>query len=86
VLSIADENWGPSLSLFPNPANDHIHIAASQRIMGYQIFDLSGKLISYKNHINATEHLIELDSISKGIYLIKVDNENRTVTKKLIIN
>jgi len=72
--------------LFPNPADDHITIVSEQPINSYQIFDLSGKLISKSININAHQHLIRLNALSQGIYLIKIDNENGSLTKKLIIN
>lgn len=49
-----------------------------------QIFDLSGKLMWKFNSVKNNQK-IELESIPKGIYFIKILSEDSTEYKKLII-
>jgi len=52
-----------------------------------KIYDIRGRLIS--SHFlesNQTEHIIDVSSVSSGVYVIKLNNQNQTKTTKLVIN
>ncbi len=71
-------------SIFPNPANNSITINSSTYpITNIEIYDMSGKLLFTEENITAESKTINISSLSKGVYLLKINNE---ITKKLVIN
>jgi hypothetical protein len=70
------------ISIYPNPVDDVINIQTNFENLTYELFDLSGKLIlvSNKNQIN-------VENLSKGIYLLKANNADSSQfnTLKVII-
>jgi hypothetical protein len=73
-----------SISVFPNPTNDLLNIATSstQKITA-QLFDINGKLhIEQVFDANAT---MSLKSLSKGIYVLKLNNNTQHFTRKIVV-
>lgn len=70
------------LRIFPNPANDVVTISTnSSAVKSVQIFDISGKQV-----INVdTDSTINVSTLSKGIYVVKIVEEGKTSTSKLVI-
>lgn len=50
------------------------------------LFDISGKNIFNQSQNAAKFNPVDLNSFSKGVYLVKVTSEDKTATKKIIIN
>ena len=76
----------PDFKISPNPNNGEFEINLSyiRENTSIEILDLNGKLV-YQTRLNNKSHSININSISRGIYLISlIDNGNRK-TKKLII-
>ena len=77
------------LKIYPNPANEILNIELSNIIEGsatIEIYDLNGKLCYYKV-INTSQKLqsIDIRSILKGIYNIRITTNNKTENQKLVI-
>jgi len=77
------------LKIYPNPANEILNIELSNIIEGsatIEIYDLNGKLCYYKV-INTSQKLqsIDIRSILKGIYNIRITTTNKTENQKLVI-
>lgn len=64
----------PSLSFYPNPTLDFLNLDLKPEDLGktIQILSLNGSLI-FEKEINETKEIINLDGISTGFYLLKVD-------------
>jgi hypothetical protein len=78
-------------NLYPNPSNGNITLTfdtiASDEVQ-LQLFDLTGRLVQKLTYTNVSARFaknISFDSASNGLYLLKVSNGNRQVTRKLII-
>ena len=67
-------------SVYPNPTSEIIHIDSEVIINKVELFDLLGKQVISTNEI--TE--INLNKLSKGIYILKVFSEIGIVTKKVL--
>ncbi|MBP6455557.1 MAG: T9SS type A sorting domain-containing protein [Chitinophagaceae bacterium] len=77
------ENYQNTLfNIFPNPTNNVIVIDINEPFADFSIFDLSGKLI-LKNQIYNKEE-INLLSLVKGIYIVKIQTSKYSNTLKLI--
>ena len=72
------------LSLYPNPVtNGRVYIATKNDTeKEIQIFDVLGKKVFY-TQLNSRE--LNLTSLSPGVYIIKIREEESTATRKLII-
>ena len=72
------------LSLYPNPVtNGRVYIATKNDTeKEIQIFDVLGKKVFY-TQLNSRE--LNLTSLSPGVYIIKIREEESSATRKLII-
>lgn len=78
-----------SLQLFPNPANDQLNIQLPSRFSGkkatVQISDYLGRDVLTTEKQKAAGNLtLDISSLSKGVYLVKVTSENQVLTTKLV--
>ncbi len=73
------------ISIFPNPNNGNFTIQFdSNTENSIEIYSILGKKILEKSGIKT--NTIEISNLEKGIYFIKVNNQNNTKTKKVIVN
>jgi hypothetical protein len=70
------------VSLFPNPAGNHIQVQANQLIERISITDISGKTIC-TDHDNSHQVLLDISFLRNGMYLIQIITKTGTSTKKL---
>ncbi len=91
--SVNDINDAIKLNISPNPTNGTSNLTftnISKSTININLYDLNGKLI--KNVTNgsysAGEHNLELNSaeLAKGIYFIKVQQNEQSYTTKWIVN
>ncbi len=83
TLSV-DDNWVQSLSIYPNPAKDIINI----KLNNYQntsatLYDISGRLM-FEKKLNSDISSIDVSNLNNGMYLLKINAENKTITKRVI--
>lgn len=78
-----DLNYLNKIKIFPNPAIDRIIIDCAERqVVEMQVFNLIGECIMQKVLRNVTNN-IDISSLSKGIYLIKLSGANWTVNRQM---
>jgi hypothetical protein len=77
--------------LFPNPSNGTFNLSFTTKDknnVSVQLFDLSGKLIDSRNYNNTSaifSRNISLNVKSGSLYLLKIANNNKYTTRKIII-
>lgn len=63
------------LSVFPNPATDHIVIQCKDKCPGaFSIYDYTGRLIQVAKHTPLSETTLDLSTYTNGIYIIRSEN------------
>ena len=72
-----------SLNIFPNPNNGNLNIALNGADFFVSIFDVNGKEIILKECSDFCN--FNLNNVSKGIYLLKLESEKMNLIKKIII-
>jgi len=84
TLSI-DEKNSLAFDIFPNPISNQLNIKLPNEISdgSVEIFDFSGKSV-FKSKVNRFENVLNLNSLSSGMYIIKLTTEDRIGIKKLI--
>ena len=73
-LSITEVNSSINkLSIFPNPANNHINLSFSNEVaeLYVEVMSLEGKVIKQATFSDIKSTKIDLSTISSGIYIIK---------------
>ncbi|MFP4288194.1 MAG: S8 family serine peptidase [Bacteroidales bacterium] len=84
ITSVDEQNKTlPEVRIFPNPANEFLHIATSEPNSRIQILDLKGKVISMQE-ITSLQGSLDVRDFKPGVYLIRVYSENQFTTKKWI--
>ncbi len=93
ILITGEENVGiaPALleadvSIYPNPASDHLIVEQLSGSSAIKIFTLDGRLV-YNNPLENNYLKIDVNGWSKGMYLIEISDRSSgsTVTKKVSI-
>jgi len=80
------ENYSSLFELYPNPSDFNTNLKFKE-IGDYNIIilDLTGKKVHELNLEQVSEHNLDISSYKKGVYFVKVSNQNNLVsTKKLI--
>lgn len=82
LLSVKENNIS-GLNVYPNPANDFLHITTTANAMKtVAIYDLVGKQVL---NTTTSNEVINVSSLNAGIYLVKITEEGKTATRKLVI-
>lgn len=77
-----------NIMLFPNPATDRLTIDLGNNeletdVQNIAVYNMNSKLILKTNKFKSN---IDIKSLSKGTYFVKIQFSNSVVTKKLIVN
>ena len=77
------------IKIFPNPSNGLLNIAIAKYNgkLNIELFDINGRKV-YSQNMNdfSSEKIINLESLQSGIYLLKLEGENLSYTRKIILN
>jgi hypothetical protein len=82
-LSI-DDVFASKVSIYPNPAQEFVTISSSVEINKAEVYNLLGKRVI--NSSKLSNNNLDISSLSKGVYMLKLTSENALATKKIIKN
>jgi uncharacterized protein (DUF1501 family) len=87
ILSTNDFTVSNDIVVYPNPTVETINVNSTNNpIYVVSVFSIDGKFItSYKNPITTDNFTINVQSLATGIYTLKVDTNNGSFTKKIIV-
>jgi len=86
TATLSTENFDiekSTITLYPNPSADKFTVFAPEKST-ILVISPQGKIIS-EQKTNAESTEINLANHSSGLYLIKITNENKSITKKVIL-
>jgi hypothetical protein len=83
ALSV-DSEMIKNIYIYPNPAKNKLYIQTDAQIVNYKLFSVTGKLI-LNGKIKQAFQSIDISKLNKGIYFIKLEINNKHLTKKVII-
>ncbi len=77
-----------SVSVFPNPAKDHINISSTinNGINAVTLTDINGRDVKQESFESAADAVIDITDVATGIYMMKIDTETTSIVKKIIKN
>jgi hypothetical protein len=83
-LSTSGFNAIDGLTMYPNPlkGNTLFLTSSANANMSVQIFDVLGKEVLKSNVINNT---VNVAGLNAGVYIVKITEEGKTATRKLVI-
>lgn len=67
------------IEIYPNPATNYVRINTKDNVKNVQFFDVNGRLVLRSNQAE-----INLNSLTKGVYMIVVETTQDTFRQKLI--
>lgn len=73
-----------AFNVYPNPGQDRIYFSFDKRIVQVQLFDMQGKLLKTKPVFDAKENYLQVDSLQRGVYMLKVTMSNGTVIERKV--
>lgn len=73
-----------SINIYPNPTRDFFIIAGlnNAEVHSIRIYNLSGKLVKSINGL--TNNFVDIKSLNKGLYFVKLTTKTGVITRKLI--
>ncbi len=75
-----------NLKVYPNPSNGILNIESADNAV-VQLFDLSGKQVMMNVRVIANErHLINIQDLANGIYMMKISTDKTVATQKIVVN
>ena len=94
ISSVEEEKPAAAIdmAIYPNPASDQVSIIVNPQTEGVYtltMYDILGQELVSRNHdFNKGINQISLpvNSIRNGYYFIKINNQNHSISKKLIVN
>jgi hypothetical protein len=78
--SLNDVAANANISLYPNPASETINITCGEKINSIEVVDLLGKVVYQGNKTT-----INVSTFARGNYFVRVQTDNGTITKKVIV-
>ncbi|GAA4163224.1 hypothetical protein GCM10022217_31940 [Chryseobacterium ginsenosidimutans] len=69
------------IKISPNPASTYIKIdSADQKLISWELFDISGK-----NVLKGNSPLVNVQNLPRATYILKINTENKQISKKIIV-
>jgi hypothetical protein len=69
--------------IYPNPAESYICLTAGFEIRTVSLYDVYGRLIKTEK-VNSESGLIDVSSLGRGLYIMKIETPSGTLTRKII--
>lgn len=81
--SVSTEPVTQEVTLYPNPAYDHVNVSGVAEFENYFVLDILGKIIESGN---ISDSILKLNTSGlKGTYFVVLKNNSEVVTKKVLI-
>ncbi len=72
-----------SIDIYPNPVNNRIYISSNTSIDKVLVYNIFGQTM-YTSSENKSDATVDVSNFAKGIYLVKVFTDGKSMTKKIV--
>lgn len=79
ILAVNDSGKDP-VKVYPNPVKNSLSVSGITKEQQYEIYSMDGKMI--KTGTYSSGKTIDVNSLTKGVYLLKIDNQNLKFIKE----
>ncbi|MGM0650854.1 MAG: T9SS type A sorting domain-containing protein, partial [Bacteroidota bacterium] len=76
-------NEKKDVTIYPNPAGDHLFIQSETKPDFIQLFNVDGKMVYQEK---SPGQFIDLSKLPSGMYMVKLEIENQDHQQKIIVN
>ncbi|MBN1337676.1 MAG: T9SS type A sorting domain-containing protein [Bacteroidales bacterium] len=84
VLTGINEIENSAVMIYPNPVSDYLNIKTNSKIIQVQIMNLMGQII-YNRSVDEMTHSVSLSNLSTGVYIVKIDTPEGTVSRRISV-
>jgi len=84
ITNIDNNNQSIGVMTFPNPATQNINVVSDKTINSISIYDISGKIVKSFN-INSLSTQIDVNSLSKGNYLMEINSGSNVIKRNIVV-
>ena len=83
---IEENSFEDQISIYPNPANNHINITKENDVddLSISIYNTIGQILYSEEKVNTNSTHIDISNISNGLLFIKIESKNNSFTYKLL--
>lgn len=71
--------------IYPNPVKDYLNINSKERISNIEVLDIEGRLLISEENINNINYTTNLNTLSKGVYILKIKYKNQKILSNKLI-
>ncbi len=79
-----DEIPKDNVQVFPNPASKNITVKAEAQLEKFELYNNLGQLIIEKD-IDFDQQSLDVSHLDPGVYFLKIQSENKIISRKLVI-
>ena len=72
-----------TISVYPNPAKDVVHFSSKSIIENITLYNVLGQEVLFKK-VNSSEFVLDLNNLSSGSYVGKLNANGKSQSVKLI--
>lgn len=80
-----DEVQISDVNVYPNPSTGIVNLSSKSTIDGVKVYDITGRLVKTVSKLASDKTVLNLSNLSSGTYILKIQADNKVVTKKVII-
>jgi hypothetical protein len=71
--------------VYPNPADDILHVSSAKLIESVSVHNLLGKLVSMESYSSSNQVEIDLSNYEAGVYIVSVTVDGVTGTERVVV-
>jgi len=72
------------VKIYPNPSDGNFFINNSNKEYSVEIYNIIGQKVYERKNTNSTT--LSLSQLNKGVYFVKITDDSKSTTKRIIIN
>ena len=85
-FSIDSPNYSQTINLYPNPLDENQVLSIeAEHLTSFAVYSLTGQMLQQGKFGEGSFHTIQLQNLTKGVYLLKLNNDKQSLTKKIVI-
>ena len=84
IVGLDASTLNEQINVYPNPVADVLTIEVPTALQNLQLFDIAGKELSIKAILNKGSYTISTETLSRGVYFLKINHGTQQVVKKVI--
>ncbi len=81
-----DEVEGASISVYPNPATDHVTVDGLPDGSTVSLYDAQGRLVTTQSLGHSATQSLDVSALASGLYLLRIQTPSAVTVRKLVIN